>query len=251
VKRILSVCILLLVASTASLATQKIKSGEDVIRAMRDRYAGKWYRTMTFVQKSTTIKPDGTRDSVTWYEAMSLPGKLRIDIEPIKAGNGILFVNDKQMNFKDGKLANTRDRIHPLMVLGFDVYELPVEQTVEKLRKLGMDLSVIHEDTWQGRPVYVVGAKSGDQTTPQFWIDKQNLYFVRLIERGGKDNSSVQEIQFNKYFKAKGGGWVAPEVVVLLDGKEVFLEEYSEVKTDVKLDDRLFQPESWTSVSWR
>jgi outer membrane lipoprotein-sorting protein len=251
VKRILSVCILLLVASGAALATPQIKSGEDVIRAMHDRYAGKWYRTMTFVQKSTTIKPDGTQDSVTWYEAMSLPGKLRIDIEPIKSGNGVLFINDQQLNFKDGKLANTRDRIHPLMVLGFDVYGLPVEQTVEKLRKLKIDLSVAREDTWQGRPVYVVGAKSGDETTPQFWIDKKNLYFVRLIERAGKDNASVQEIQFNKYFKVKGGGWVSPEVVVLVDGKKVFVEEYSEVKTDVKLDDKLFQPEAWTTVSWR
>jgi hypothetical protein len=41
------------------------KSGEDLVRQMHDRYAGKWYRNLTFVQ--TTTSPD--RPPETWYEA--------------------------------------------------------------------------------------------------------------------------------------------------------------------------------------
>ncbi|HEU4681488.1 MAG TPA: hypothetical protein VFS51_07075, partial [Gemmatimonadales bacterium] len=33
------------------------KNGEELIALMRDRYAGKWYKTLTFVQKTTF--PDG------------------------------------------------------------------------------------------------------------------------------------------------------------------------------------------------
>jgi outer membrane lipoprotein-sorting protein len=244
-----------LVAAICVLGVQafpknRIETGRDVIQAMHDRYAKTWYRTLTFVQKSTTFKPDGTSESKIWYEAMSVPGRLRIDFDPVKDGNGVLFANDKQIVFKDGKIANSRDRIHPLMVLGFDVYLDSVAQTIAKLEKLKIDLNTFHEDTWQGSPAYVVGAKAGDVTTPQFWIDKKNLLFIRLIEKGGPGGASVQETQFNKYQPVKGG-WVSPEVVLLVDGKRVFQEDYSDIRTNVKLDDNLFDPQHWTDTHWR
>ena len=47
-------------APTAALAlltllagTTAPKSGEDLVRQMHARYAGKWYRTVTFVQTTT------------------------------------------------------------------------------------------------------------------------------------------------------------------------------------------------------
>src|SRR4051812_15021211 len=42
------------------------KNGEELIAMMHDRYAGKWYRTLTFTQKTTL--PDGKVE--TWYEAL-------------------------------------------------------------------------------------------------------------------------------------------------------------------------------------
>lgn len=232
-------------------ATAKVKTTEDLIAAMQKKHARTWYRTLTFVQKSTTFKPDGTSESEIWYEALSAPGRLRVDIEPIKSGNGFMFSNGKQYAFKDGKLVNTQERINPLLLLGFDIYFQPAADTINHLKRMGYDTSKLREDTWQGRPAYVVGADSGDLRSAQFWIDKKNLYFVRLLEPVGKNKDKVQEIQFNKYQKAEGGGWVSPEVVVLLDGKRVFLEEYSEIKTGVKLDDKLFDPQNWTTINWR
>jgi outer membrane lipoprotein-sorting protein len=242
----------LLLATLAPVATAKIETAEALFAAMQKKHAKSWYRTLTFVQKSTTFKPDGTSESVIWYEALNAPGKLRIDIDPLKNGNGFMFADGKQYVFKEGKLVDTRDRINPLLVLGFDVYFQPPSETIKQLKEFNFDFSKLHEDTWQGRPVYVVGADKGDVRSPQFWIDKQNLYFVRLIELVGKDKDKVQEILFNKYQKAQGGGWVSPEVVVNLDGKRVFMEEYSEIKTGVKLDDKLFDPQSWTTAThWR
>jgi len=91
---------------------------------------------------------------------------------------------------------------------------------------LKFDLSIFREDTWQGRPVYVVGAKAGDLHSLQFWIDQKNLYFVRMIRPAGKDGAQTQETQFNKYQKL-GGGWMSPEVIFSVDGKVVTTEEYS------------------------
>ena len=178
---------------------------------------------------------------------MSLPEKLRSGMEQLDKGNGMLFADGKIFSFRDGKTGGGRSLVHPLMVLGFDVYGQPVETTVAQVKGLGIDLSVIHSEKWQGKDVYVVGAKQGDVTTPQFWIDKKSLLFVRLIQASGRDKKSVAETQFNKYVKAKGG-WVAPEVLFFVDGKPTTTEEYTEIQADVALDADLWNPEKWTSV---
>ncbi|MBP6003703.1 MAG: hypothetical protein KA746_09745 [Pyrinomonadaceae bacterium] len=224
-----------------------IKSGDDLIAAMYNKYAGKWYKTLTFVQKTIHHQADGTTTSETWYEAMTLPGKLRIDIDPLDKGNGILFADGKIFSFRDGKTTGGRPLVHPLMVLGFDVYGQPVETTVAQVKGLGIDLSVIHSEKWQGKDVFVVGAKQGDVTTPQFWVDKKKLLFVRLIQPAGRDKKSVAETQFNKYVKAKGG-WVAPEVLFFVDGKPTTTEEYTDIQADVALDVELWNPEKWLTV---
>jgi outer membrane lipoprotein-sorting protein len=246
----LLLCALFLTVSTTARA-DKIKTSEDLIAAMQKKYAKSWYKTLTFKQKTTNFSDDGTKKESIWYEALSVPGKLRIDFDPINEGNGILFVNDTIYSFKDGAQANTRPFVHPLLVLGFDIYFLSQQDALKKLKDLKFDLAVMHEDTWQGRPVYVVGAKEGDLKSQQFWIDKQNLYFVRMLGPAGKDGTLTQETQFNKYFKVKGGGWVSPEVVFMINGKPRTTEEYTEVRTDVPLDDKLFDPQYWKTAHWR
>lgn len=228
----------------------KITNTEQLVAALQKKYAKSWYQTATFVQKTTNIDKDGNRKVETWYEALSVPGSLRIDFTPVKDGNGILFTNGQIYVFKNGKVDSNRPFVHPLMVLGFDMYRLPQAEVIEKLKGLKFDLSVFREDTWQGRKVYVVGARSGDLHAPQFWIDKKNLYFVRMLRPAGKDGAQTQETQFNKYQKL-GGGWMSPEVIFMVDGKVVTTEEYSELRANVQLPEKLFDPQSFTTVHWR
>lgn len=229
----------------------KVKTAEDLITAMRKKYSKSWYKTTTFKQVTTDYDKDGTRKEAVWYEAISIPGRLRIDFDPIKDGNGILFGNDNIYTFKAGKLEGSRPLIHPLVLLAFDVYFLPVDQTVAKLKQLKFDMSLLREDTWQGRPVYVVGANAGDLHSAQFWIDKQRLYFVRMFRPVGKDGKLTSGTQFNKYERL-GGGWISPEVIFMIDGKTTTTEAYSEMRADVELDSSLFDPEKWTSAKhWK
>jgi hypothetical protein len=134
------------------------------------------------------------------------------------------------------------------MIFGFDIYHQPVDQTISQIKGFGIDLSAIHEEKWQGRTAFVVGAVRGDLGTPQFWVDKKNLYFVRLIQLGGREKKVVQETQFNKYFKVNAGGWVAPEVLFFADGKPTTTEIYTDVRTDIDLDTELWNPEKWMLV---
>jgi outer membrane lipoprotein-sorting protein len=237
-------CALFLAGLPKSPATQP-NNGEELIAQMRERYAGKWYRTLTFTQKTTL--PDGKVE--TWYEALELPGKLRIDVAPLDSMKTILFRNDSVYTFEQGKLKEAKPLVHPLMVLGFDVYEAPVSEIVGKLRGLNFDMSKLHQTTWQGRPTYVVGAEPGDTVTPQFWVDAERLYFVRSLEPSKKNPAVINDTRFEKYIPL-AGGWVETEVLFLSGGQQKVKEEYSNPKANVKLDPAIFDPREWKAPGW-
>ncbi len=237
------ICTLLTLAAADSQRT-----GREVLAAMHDRYVGKWYRTVTFIQKNTATAPDGQARHSTWREYAALPGRLRIEFEPVDSGGGVLFVRDSQFAFSGGRLTSAKAFVHPLMVLGFDVYFDPPEQTAVKLERLGYNLGTVHEDTLDGRPVFVVGAKAGDRRTRQFWVDQERLVFVRLLEPGQRDTASTGDIRFNQY-RPVGAAWLAAEVAFLVDGRQRWLEQYTEIKTDRVLTDSLFDPRRWPARS--
>jgi hypothetical protein len=238
---------LLTPASPASPASSAFPDGEALIRAMEQRYHGKWYRTLTFVQTTTMTQPAPRVE--TWYEAARIPGVLRIDIAPLDSGNTILFRGDSLYRFQGATLKASRAFVHPLMVLGFDVYADPVEKTIARLRGLGFDLSRIREDTWQGRPAYVVGAEAGDSTTGQFWIDRERLVFVRMLQAAPDGSGHVVETQFNRY-QPLGKGWISVEVLFSVNGELRTREEYADVKADLALPDALFDPGAYARPGW-
>jgi hypothetical protein len=223
-------------------AAQTVSSPEQLIAAMHTRYSAKWYHTLTFEQQSITHKPDGTESTEIWHEALWLPGRLRIEIGDPQAGKGMLFVKNHLYVFREGKLASDRAYIHPLLVLGFDVYTQPIDATMQQLRDLHFELSSMHEESFNGRATYVVVAKSGDLHSLQFWIDKERLYFVRLIEPSEKPPGAIQDIRFEDYEGVAGGGWIAKRVAVLSDAKLVFEERYSDLKINPELKKELFDP---------
>jgi hypothetical protein len=237
---VLAIALFLSIPTTAAIAQN---SAEQLIAAMHERYAQKWYHTLTFEQQSITHKPDGTTSTETWREALLLPGRLRIDFGDPTAGNGALFANNHQYIYRDGQLANEREQVHPLLVLGFDVYGQPVDTTLRQLKELHIDLSVAHEESWDGRAAVVIGAKSGDTHSPQFWIDKERLYFVRLLQPAETDSKVTQDIRFEDYRQVEGGGWLAEHVTLYSGDKLVFEEKYSDVKVNPTLRDDQFDPQ--------
>ena len=217
--------------------------GRELLRQMHDRYAGHWYRTLTFVQQNTATHPDGSTEHSIWKEYAAIPGRLRIDFQPGDSGNGALFTRDSQFTFAHDSLRAAVAFVHPLMVLGFDVYAQPVERTIAQLEGLKIDLSVVHEESWHGRQVLVVGARAGDLRARQFWIDKGRLVFVRMLQPG-RDTTKTSDIRFEDY-RQVGPAWVSARVEFLTDGQQRWLEEYTEIKTDVALPDGLFDPRRW------
>lgn len=245
--------VLILAAACALLAAgipaQEIRDGETLLRAMYGRYQNNWYETLTFTQKSTTHKDDGTDKSEIWHEAMLLPGKLRIDIGSPADGNGMLVANGALTSFQNGTASDPHPFVHMLLVLGFDVYRQPTQATVDQVKGQGFDLTKFHEDTWDGESVYVVGADKGDLKSKQFWVEKKRLLFVRMIAPDRQDGAKTADSRFADYRQLQVG-WVAARVEFFVDGKNVFSEVYSEIQTNPKLDPSIFDLKQLNSQHW-
>ena len=226
------------------------KTGEDLVRQMHARYAGRWYRNITFVQ--TTSFPD--RPAETWYEAGTIPGKLRIDVAPADSMTAFMFVGDSTVVFRGGKRVGARKERNLLMTLGFDVYGQAPETTIAQLSEEGVDLTKVHDDKWNRTKVWVVGAEKGDTATSQFWIEQDRLLFVRLIEARKNPQqpqapADLLDVTFEKY-QPLGKGWVAPECVIKLNGKEVQREAYRDIRADVPLQADLYDTEIYRKAEW-
>jgi hypothetical protein len=222
-----------------------VANARALLAAMRAKYPD-WYRTVTFVQKTTVNRPRGGTLVQTWYEAASLPGRLRIDFD-LASRSGTLFARDSIYTFTSGKLVRADSGLNELLVLGFDVYKQPVERSVAELRRLGYDVERFHASTWRGRPVFVVGALAGDTTSKQFWIDQRDLVFVRTLER---TSQGFAEVRFENY-QPVPGGVIAMQVEQIVNGQRRLLEQYSGVKVNVPLAEALFDPAKWaTAPHW-
>lgn len=222
--------------------------GLSLLEKMYKRYQGKWYKTLTFDQQTTRYDENGNVVSENvWYEAIQMPDKLAIKFDHMDQGTGIIFKNDSIYQIKDGSVSSSRTMYHPLLILGFSVYDQPVAKTAKALTILNFDLEKAHQRDYNGKKVYVVGALEGDETSNQFWVDKETLLFVRMIQNFG--NGRNQDVHFNKYEKL-GGGWVATEIKFYTDNKLRLLEEYSNVKSPESLSPQIFDQTRFTEARW-
>jgi hypothetical protein len=225
------------------------KTGVEVLERMHDAYAGKWYRTLVFVQK-TTQNRGGTPVVTTWYESLRYTDatgtQLRIDIGEPAAGNGVLYTTDSSWRVRGGTLAAATGQGNEFLPMIEGVYMQPVAKTAEQVKALGVDMSKVIRGEWQGRPVWIVGVSSaGDSTSAQFWVDVERNVVVRMIMPGGP--RGVMDIHLDDY-RRTGGGWLATKIAMLVGGTPVQTEDYSDWKTEIELPAGLFNPATWSTT---
>ena len=242
-KLIVPIMVLLL-----AVPSEQNGDGLRLLRQMNKKYQGKWYKTLTFDQQTTRYSEEGevVSDNV-WYEAIEMPNKLAIKFDDMDGGDGMIFRNDSIYQMREGKVAASRVMYHPLLILGFSVYDQPVEKTARELEILGFDLEKAYQRDYNGKKVYVVGALEGDETSNQFWIEKETLLFVRMIQNFGEGRN--QDVHFGEY-EQLDGGWVATQIKFYTDGKLRILEEYSKVNSPKSLSPDIFDPNKFAQAKW-
>lgn len=224
-----------------------IKTTSALVREMHDRYADNWYRTLRFEQTNTFFTQSGREEKSRWVENLSVPGKLRIDFEPLSSRSGLLILNNRVTTFDNGRKVDTRRSIQPILTLTADVYAIPPAVTLRRLDSLKIDIDKLRKDRLDRKHVYVVGADEGDLESNQVWIDAEKLLLVRLVLREKRgDRTIVTDTRVGDY-KDIDGFPVAHEFVSLRDGKMFFKEKYENVRVNEPIPASVFDPSRWSS----
>ena len=226
------------------------RSATELVERMHAAYAGRWFRTLVFVQRTHFPNADGTVREETWLEALAAPSRLRIDIAPLDSGRGMLFTADSTYRMQGGRVARAVARPNPFLPFVAAPYTQPPAVTLAQIAREGYDTTRMYASEWRGRPAYVVGALAGDSLTPQFWVDRDRLVVVRM--RLPSATGSRPDIHLDGW-QQFGASWIATDIDIVVDGRSVQRETYSDVQVDVALDPALFDTAQWAKARhwWR
>ena len=241
-------------AGTAARAQTSPANAEAVFQRMHDAYAGQWYATLTFRQKTTQWRPDGQQHVSGWYESLRYAAprgaQLRIDIGEPSEGNGVLYTADSTYVVRHGALTASQAGGNEFLPLIEGVYMQPVARTMAELAGTHVDFARVAGGMWENRPVWIIGVASpSDSTVPQIWIDTARKVVVRMFLQPAP-SAPVLDIHLGKY-EPLGHGWLATKVEMYAGGKPRQFEEYTDWKADVGLSAALFDPATWkTAPHW-
>jgi outer membrane lipoprotein-sorting protein len=224
----------------------KVNTGEDVIKLMYKKYAGKWYRSMTFDQ-TTEIYRDTSKKIQTWHESVLNPDKLRIDVAPAGGGNTYIMRNDSTYSIANGVLQSASAQPNDLIFLLGGMYFYPVDQTIAIIKKQGYDVTKLSEDTLNGKRVYIIGASDKSEQVNQLWVDKNDLYLVRIIKY---NKNNKQDAIFENYIKIGNAG-TETKVRFSVNGKLRQVETYYNCKLAPDIDSLLFDPRHFQKISYK
>ncbi len=229
------------------IAPPPVTSVSELVQAMRERYEGKWYKSLSFTQINRyTI--GGKEQKSEWVENLSVPGKLRIDFLPVSQKSGVLIDNSRVRTFASGRQIDSRRLYQARPFLVSDVYVLPVTVTMRRLDSLGVDTTRLRMERQGGKRYFVVGATRGDMSSTQVWFDAETLLlsrFVQTEDRAGKKVTS--DMKVTGY--ADIAGFPVPEAYVTSrEGVTTLREEYANVKVNTPMPAALFDPAKFATV---
>ena len=231
-----------------SISTVHATSSTGLIRAMHERYGGKFLKTMSFLQNNTAYTTAGQEQKSQWYEHIEIPGKLRIAFLPASQKSGLVQINDRVASFDNGIRVDFRPSVNPLLLLTADVYAAPVATITRGLDTLHVDGDIIRDAVWEGQPVYVVGARAGDTTSNQMWVDRDHLRLVRFIQsQKAGDRIMLSDIRVQGY-KEIGGFDVPTEFLVIRNGRPVWREQYADVRINENFPPGTFDQATWNAI---
>lgn len=147
--------------------------------------------TASFIQVTTVTLSSGdiTQRQRVLVEA---PDRMRVDNVPFSSRSGAIYTGDRAITYANGRRAAAVDERNPLLLLGFGVYRQPAGVTQSALSDLGISLSVMREATYEGRPVWIIGAAPGDTTSNQVWFDAARWIPLRLIQSERRGTRTIR-----------------------------------------------------------
>lgn len=236
-------------SSTSSpVSSVRATSSPGLLKAMYDRYDGKYLKTLSFLQNNTRYSTTGEEQKSQWYEHIEIPGKLRIAFLPAAQKSGLVQIDDKVASFDNGIRVDFRPSVNPLLLLTADVYVSPLANIQRALDSLHVDTNLFRTDVWEGQPVYVIGARADDSTSTQMWVDRDRLRLVRFIQREKRGERTIVSDNRIQNYKTIQGFDVPTEFLVIRNGRPFWREQYADVRINETFPPGTFDQATWTNI---
>lgn len=224
----------------------KVETGYDVLNLMKKRYKSSYIENMTFSQHVKEYSNDSLTHKTIWHEAYSAPGNLIIKMDSFDGGSGYVFNGDTLFILNNNKVDLKIKELNILMILGFDVYSIPIKNTANKLKELGYNLEKVCETKLENRDVYCIGVDNELEEQNKFYIDKEHLYFIKYISYS---ENGVNEIRFADY-EVIDGKQVAKTVLFYFNNELYMTEEYYDIEFPETINPDLFNPLKFKEAIW-
>ncbi|MEP6550374.1 MAG: hypothetical protein ABJB95_04285 [Gemmatimonadales bacterium] len=230
------------------MSSVRATSSPGLLKAMYDRYDGKYLKTLSFLQNNTRYSTTGEEQKSQWYEHIEIPGKLRIAFLPAAQKSGLVQIDDKVASFDNGIRVDFRPSVNPLLLLTADVYVSPLANIQRALDSLHVDTNLFRTDVWEGQPVYVIGARADDSTSTQMWVDRDRLRLVRFIQREKRGERTIVSDNRIQNYKTIQGFDVPTEFLVIRNGRPFWREQYADVRINETFPPGTFDQATWTNI---
>lgn len=224
------------------------KTVRALVQHWKENYQGEVLLSYTFTQETVRIRDGVAQEPAIWEEAVQYPSFFRIDLPKTEEGFNInLSRNDSVYVFRKGVIVDSSRQIQQFMIMEGSLYFDPIDSTLSKLQEVGIDTNLLTLSQYEQRPIYIIGAKEGDLTVPQIWLDAERRYNVRRFSRTG--SGKLLEVRYSE-FKAYEGHWMEHWLEFLVEGKMVQTERYTDIDIHPKLSKETFDRQQFDKHFW-
>lgn len=227
---------------------EHIGSTKDLIVHIKEKHTEGHLEAFTFIQETIRFDKEGSPiDTTTWYEAIRYPKDFRIDFGDPKKGNANINRNDSIYVYRGNKLVHQGPEIQEFLILEGGLLHYTVEETLNRLERLGIDTKIFTKSTFNHRPIYIIGAAEKELSKPQIWLDAKELYAVKRYSKGKR--GELYEVRYDDY-KNIDGHFIETWIEFWADGKLIQTERYNDIDTNPKLRDEVFDPKAFGQSYW-
>ncbi|NAY91282.1 hypothetical protein GTQ34_05055 [Muricauda sp. JGD-17] len=228
--------------------SEDFESTSALIEHIKSQHAKDHLKAFTFIQETVRFNQQGSpTDTTIWYEAIRYPKDFRIDFGDPENGNANINRNDSIYVFRGNELVHRGPEIQEFLILEGGLFHYSVEETLERLEKLGVDTDVFSKSNYKNKPIYIIGSTEGKLNKPQIWLDEEKLYVVRRFSKGKQ--GELYEVNYDE-FKNFDGHWIETWIEFRVDGNLIQTERYKDIDVGPSLDDADFNPNLFGKQYW-
>lgn len=145
---------------------------------------------------------------------------------------------NRRVSVTEGKIGAVEADPKPLERLLFT--SAPKDELGRAAQAFGIRPDITGLGRVNGHVAYILGAKEGDNTSPQLWIDKDKSLPLEL-----RDPRAKRIVRFEGWGEPGGGGGVVPTRVTIFRGEDIVeMLKVDETKLNPKVGADQFKPES-------